>query len=392
MFCPKCGKEINNDSNFCYNCGEKIEMQQFTNTYKQNNEENKEQQFGNYQDPSNNSNKQGYYYAPVQNTSNNRSNDLFSKLKKSFAQHKKTYIIVISILVAIFIISRIISGVSSDNNYYQNSELNSTSKSVQVPVYHTTIKVISSENLMFSIYDINIIIDDEKIGTINNGQSETYELELEEGEHTLVINSAEDKSVKGEIDFNIKGEDKLQFKAYSYSSSIDIKEQNFEQETTEGTTEETASEKATIEETTTKISTSETTTKEETVLNVNNCPDLKKVLSVKDPTDPIIEKFADEHYGEIIQFDGCVMLVENHVTNKGKVYKTRYDVMFGAGDFDENSQRGPNFKYDDVNRYDMGLTTDGIYVGQNVRVKARVGEYNSNTTIFLLEPISLDER
>lgn len=136
----------------------------------------------------------------------------------------------------------------------------------------------------------------------------------------------------------------------------------------------------------------ETNNNEEVVLTIENNEDLKKLLELKDESDPFIEEFAGKYYGRTIEFDGCITYLGNHITNNGKIYKTRYDILFGAGDYHPDTQRGPYFKYEDVNRYDMGLESEGIHLGENVRLKAKVGKYNKETLLFLLEPISMEER
>lgn len=68
--------------------------------------------------------------------------------------------------------------------------------------------------------------------------------------------------------------------------------------------------------------------------------------------------------------------------------------MLGAGNYDPNTQLGPNFKFDDVNRSNLGLpsSVEGLSVGDNVRVKAEVGKYSADTTLFLLKPITVTPR
>lgn len=123
-------------------------------------------------------------------------------------------------------------------------------------------------------------------------------------------------------------------------------------------------------------------------LTVDNCSELAALLELSDPSDPSVSAFANSYSGQVIEFDGCVTAMQNH-----EDYTTRWDVLLGAGDFDENSMRGPNFRLTDVNYYDMNVSGgDSIYVGLNVHVVAEVGDYNSNTTLFELEIISMEIR
>ena len=123
-------------------------------------------------------------------------------------------------------------------------------------------------------------------------------------------------------------------------------------------------------------------------LTADNCADFKALLALKDPDDPSVGKFASKYYGQTIEFDGCVTAMQNH-----EDYDTRWDVLIGAGDFDENKMRGPNFRLTDVSFYDMNVSGgDSISVGENIHVIANVDEYDSNTGLFEIDIISIEIR
>lgn len=123
-------------------------------------------------------------------------------------------------------------------------------------------------------------------------------------------------------------------------------------------------------------------------LTVENCPDLAALLALRDPGDPSVSTFASKYSGQVIEFDGCVNAMQNH----GE-YTTRWDVLLGAGDFNENSASGPNFRLTDVNFSDMNVSGgDSVYAGLNVHVVAKVGDYNSNSQLFELDIMSMHIR
>ena len=135
-------------------------------------------------------------------------------------------------------------------------------------------------------------------------------------------------------------------------------------------------------------STTEPTTEPAENLTVENCPDLAALLTLRDPGDPSVAAFASKYYGQVIEFDGCVMNMQHHGD-----FDTRWDVLLGAGDYDENSALGPNFRLTDVNFYDMNVSGgDSVYAGLNVHVVAEVGDYNSSSQLFELEIISMTIR
>lgn len=127
------------------------------------------------------------------------------------------------------------------------------------------------------------------------------------------------------------------------------------------------------------------------ILTIENNSELQAILLTKNESDPIINEFATKYAGRTIEFDGNITSMFNHGN-----YDTRYDILIGAGDYDENSQKGPNFKFENVNYYDLGLSDMNVEsmlnIGQNIHVIAKVGSYNGNNTIFSLKPISVTIR
>lgn len=127
------------------------------------------------------------------------------------------------------------------------------------------------------------------------------------------------------------------------------------------------------------------------ILTADNNADLARLLAIKDESDPFIQEFANKYRGRTIEFDGNVTAMANHDD-----YNTRYDILLGCGDYDANSQQGPNFKFKNVNASDLDLDTlfmeEVIRVGVNVHVVAVVGDYNYNNTLFELKPISVTTR
>ncbi|MCH5267713.1 MAG: DUF4839 domain-containing protein [Lachnospiraceae bacterium] len=129
---------------------------------------------------------------------------------------------------------------------------------------------------------------------------------------------------------------------------------------------------------------------ESKVLTIDNCEELASILS-RDAEYESYSIFADKYYGSTIEFDGGIDYVDNH----GK-YKTRYDILVSAGDYDPDGQLGPTFKFENVGVSNLNLDTlfleDEIKVGKNVRIVAKVGEFNMDTGLFFLDPVSVSAR
>lgn len=124
------------------------------------------------------------------------------------------------------------------------------------------------------------------------------------------------------------------------------------------------------------------------ILTISNNSDLKKLLELRDPSDSFVSTFANKYQGQTIEFDGCVLAINNHGD-----YKTRYDILIGSGDFDKNSACGPAFRLTDVGPFDLGI--DSLYVesvfpvGTNVHIVAKLEKYNEYTTIYELNVVSI---
>lgn len=126
------------------------------------------------------------------------------------------------------------------------------------------------------------------------------------------------------------------------------------------------------------------------VYTVDNCEELEKILSMHASSDPSYVSFAGAYAGKIIEFDGRIDYVANHGD-----FDTRYDVLLSAGDYDPDSQSGPTFKFEDVNHNDLKVSIifeEDVWVGRNVKIKAKVRSFDSNLELFYLEPISVSGR
>ena len=148
------------------------------------------------------------------------------------------------------------------------------------------------------------------------------------------------------------------------------------------------------EKETSKTENGSVSTEEPTVdiLTVDNSPELAAILSLKADADQSYADFAEAYKNKIIEFDGCITYLTNHDN-----YNTRYDLLISAGDYvDENTANpGPTFKFKDVGVYNLGdglVLADYIKAGSNVRIRAKVRSYNSDTGLFELDLVSVEAR
>ncbi len=87
-----------------------------------------------------------------------------------------------------------------------------------------TLNAKSYTNLIFSKYDINVFMDGEKIGSMENGETKTFTATKNAGEHVLRFESAEDANVFGECYIYFDGNASANISVYSHSEKISIED------------------------------------------------------------------------------------------------------------------------------------------------------------------------
>ncbi len=126
-------------------------------------------------------------------------------------------------------------------------------------------------------------------------------------------------------------------------------------------------------------------------ITVDNNEEFRALIESPQPDNATIEQFVSKYKGRTIEFDGNVADVAPY-----KSYKTRFDFLIYAGDYNPNSTHGPNFKFSDVAYYDLHLTganiPDSIGTGQNLHIVAEILEYNSTQELFYLKPVTTSAR
>lgn len=139
------------------------------------------------------------------------------------------------------------------------------------------------------------------------------------------------------------------------------------------------------------------------ILTIDNCPDLVSVLATQGSWDPAYADFTKTYRGKIIEFDGSIdykdnTIIFNPFTGESKVSEYGYDVLLSGGDYDPNNQLGPTFKMEDLRSPDVGgdaiskSLPDFMTVGSNVRIRAKVGSYDSDSDIITLICQSIEPR
>lgn len=128
------------------------------------------------------------------------------------------------------------------------------------------------------------------------------------------------------------------------------------------------------------------------VITAATDPAFAAILEDGDYCSDAIAQFAAQQEGQIIEFDGSVVAIDNH-----DGYTTRYDILIAAGDYDETSQPGPAFQLSDVNTTsDMHWTNDNttstVGVGDNLHLVATIDTFDADSCLFRIRPVATSFR
>lgn len=97
-------------------------------------------------------------------------------------------------------------GVGSAESEPTEESGEATSLKTDGETYRVGIDIECEENVMFSKYDVEILVDGESIGVVGHGMSKAFEVALFEGRHTIEARKKGDAGVNGSLDFMVAGD------------------------------------------------------------------------------------------------------------------------------------------------------------------------------------------
>ena len=301
---------------------------------------------------------------------------------------KRFLLTLLSIITAFSLI-----GCSDDETSESNSDAN-------LPKYEVNITIDCVPNLIFSKYDCDIFVDDEMIGNLEHGSTDTFTASLISGSHTLRIENEEDSTVDGKIDFEVSKDLSLNYIISLSNDQIEIEVPEEESSETDSDTsdEETDTDKNKTTDNNEKDKDSSKTPaskpKEESKpkpenLTIENNADFATIMSLSDQSDSAtIRAYANDNIGKIIEFDGCVFLMMPHEN-----YDTRFDVGLAGCDYTAEKVYGPLFTFMNVNFYDMHVEgTDTVAAEMNFHIVGEIVRYDEEGNTIELKPVSMTAR
>lgn len=87
---------------------------------------------------------------------------------------------------------------------------------------NVTIHVDFVPNLIFSKYDVNLLLNGIEEGTLTHGENQDFELAVYPGECTLTFESTEDSSVKGKVALAVDCDIEAAYKISCYSDKVSV--------------------------------------------------------------------------------------------------------------------------------------------------------------------------
>lgn len=126
------------------------------------------------------------------------------------------------------------------------------------------------------------------------------------------------------------------------------------------------------------------------VITADNNDLFKKIINAEDPEIEDLKEFAKKYELRTVEFDGNIRAFF-YSNDK----ETRFDMLFNTLDYEEDSSTGPNFKFEYASADEIGLEYGEeipYKVGDNVKIKAQVAEYDEEHGLFKLYPLKLTKR
>ena len=87
------------------------------------------------------------------------------------------------------------------------------------------LEITSKENLIFSRYDVEVVLDDEVLGVLEHGGYFSQRIILSSGNHTVSLTKTDDSSVDGELSINVTPDEHApMYEASCHSDRVEIAE------------------------------------------------------------------------------------------------------------------------------------------------------------------------
>lgn len=90
--------------------------------------------------------------------------------------------------------------------------------------YTIKIAVDFIPNLFFNKYNVDLMINEERIDTLKHGEDDEFELRLREGNYTVTFVNSSDSNVKGDVSLSVNCDIDASYEIWCFGNYIDVKE------------------------------------------------------------------------------------------------------------------------------------------------------------------------
>ena len=222
MYCGYCGSSVEDGQKFCSNCGKKLYVSHQTSGINNVESHSENPDRGNEEYKTT-----GYYpaYSDDSNKTKMREHPVLVKLKRTsfFHMRNKGAMVMIICLILCALLALHTGKSYKDKRSSPSDKVLSTAEetiTAETTIEETTtetttepillfgfsVEADSLTNILFSKYDIDVYINDEKAGSVKNGKTFNYNTELPEGEYTLDFRKNGSSSVRTEVKIPVHGE------------------------------------------------------------------------------------------------------------------------------------------------------------------------------------------
>lgn len=155
---------------------------------------------------------------------------------QSVPKWKRLLPLFITIGVIVTIMQGCIFGLGGSSNTQQTKEKEITTTTT-VKTYDVSLYIECDQNLIFSKYDVVVLVDGVRYAKLDHGTKISFAIDLAEGIHTIKFHKDGSESVDGSREINVTGRTIVNCKIHCTSSQVEIQEF----ETTAIATESTSS-------------------------------------------------------------------------------------------------------------------------------------------------------
>ena len=242
--------------------------------------------------------------------------------------------------------------------------------------YMVNVHVDFVGNLIFSKYDVDVLLDGVYQDTLAHGQDADFEFGLKDGTYTVTFKNAESPSVKGEVKLRVKSDAAVTITIYCYNDRVSV-ESKVSAVKTVALTQAPAATKAPAATTKQAAATEKpkatTAAPEDAIITAKNNKDFAEIMALKENHEPKILNFAVNNVGRTIEFDGVVYAPAEAVDPSGNSKTTRHDMLI----IGNKSTYTPMFKLEDV-AYGGSLRSAGE--GTKFHIVAKIVESEHTIT------------